>query len=101
MTLPSSHFIICVYKCVCGVFSSFRRSKDDDDRLARLFLSGCSPWSQPICLSFRPFIISSVINSGFLHFLCSLHLCLPSSDISGFAIFSFVPVKADIIHNTC
>lgn len=42
--------------------------------ISHLNSRGCSPW--PICVCFRPFIISSVISSVFLHFPSSLHLCL-------------------------
>lgn len=33
-------------------------------------------WTGPICLSFSPFIISSLVNSVVLHFLFFFHLCL-------------------------
>lgn len=71
---------------------SKRRRENRKFKVTRLIsllnsLSGRSP--RPICVCFRPFIISSVINCGFLHFPSSLHLCLqPTADISGFVFLS-------------
>ncbi len=68
---------VCVCACVCVCHHHHNHHRLWLRKHSFTFLCHTARWwSRPICLSFSPFIISSLINSVFLHFLSSLHLCL-------------------------
>lgn len=58
-------------------------------------------WTGPICLSFSPFIISSLINSVFLHFLSLFHLCLSLTHPRFKGCFFLLPPPLPSVPSIC